>query len=221
MMENLIRTESLLGKQAMEKLSKAKVLIAGLGGVGGYCLEALARSGVNKFVLIDADKFEQSNLNRQMLCLYSDIGMLKVDKAEERVHLINPNAEIEKHAIFLNSENIDGFLDGIDLVVDAIDSVESKCCLLNKCIEKKIDVVSSMGAALRVDPTLVRTADISKTTCDPLAKAVRKNVSSGVECVYSLEKPMPYNGEFLGSIATVTGTFGLVLAQLAINKIIK
>ncbi len=221
---SLIRTTSLLGKEAIYKLNTARVLIAGLGGVGSFCLEALARSGVGSFVLIDADTFEESNLNRQLLCTEDNINLLKTDAAEERVHKINPDAKVQKHSLFLNESNIDAFLNDIDLVVDAIDSLDSKCYLLKRCIEKKIPAVSSMGAALRKDPTLVRTSDISKTSSDPLAKAVRQNlrkdgIETGIQCVYSIEKPKEFNGEYLGSIVTVTGTFGLVLAQLAINEL--
>lgn len=224
--ESFIRTEEIIGKNTMTKLSNSRVLIAGLGGVGGFCLEALVRSGIRSFVLIDADTFEQSNLNRQLFCLSDNIGSCKTDAAESRAKMINPEVQITKHTLFLNEENIDGFLNDIDLAVDAIDSVPSKCFLLKRCIEKKIPVVSSMGAALRRDPTLVRTSDISKTSSDPLAKTVRSilrkdGIETGIQCVYSIEKPSAYNGKFLGSVVTVTGTFGLVLAQLAINQLAK
>lgn len=223
---SLTRTTDLLGEEAIYKLKTAKVLIAGLGGVGGFCLEALARSGVSSFVLIDADSFEESNLNRQLLCTDDNLNSLKTDAAEERVLEINPEAFVQKHPLFINESNIDCFLNDIDIVVDAIDSINSKCYLLKRCIEKNIPVVSSMGAALRTDPTLVRTSDISRTSSDPLAKAVRQNlrkdgIETGIQCVYSIEKPKEFNGKYLGSIVTVTGTFGLVLAQLAINQLTK
>ncbi len=216
------RTEAILGTESVKKLNNATVLIAGLGGVGGFCLEALVRSGVNSFVLIDSDVFEASNINRQMLCLSNSIGSHKTDMAEKRALAINPDVKITKHSVFLDENNTDGFLENIDLVIDAIDSVPSKCYLLKRCIERKIPVVSSMGAALRKDPTLVRTADISKTFSDPLAKTVRtilrkEGIESGIICVFSTEKPAQFNGSYLGSLITVTGTFGLTLAQVAID----
>ena len=222
----LSRTEAILGLNSVEKLKKASVLIAGLGGVGGYAMEGLARCGINTFILIDSDKFEETNLNRQLLCLKSDIGKNKVDIAKERILAINPDATVLTYNEFIDSSNIDRFLNmKPTVVVDAIDSIESKYFLLKRCVERNIPVVSSMGAALRKDPTAIRIADISKTSGDPLAKQVRtklrqNGITGGIACVYSTEIPVKTSDGTLGSLATVTGTFGLALAQLAVDTII-
>lgn len=227
MKENaLLRLEKLFGKENITVLQNVKILVAGLGGVGGFALEALVRCGIERFVLFDADTFEESNLNRQILSTEADIGSYKTDVAKRRILAINPSAEVETHPVFLDENNIDEYLsEDISIVIDAIDSVSSKCYLIKKCVEKRIKVVSSMGAALRFDPTRVTFSDISKTSTDPLARAVRRGlkqagVTSGVMCVYSNEVPQKKEG-MLGSFVSVVGTFGLTLASLAIQELLK
>lgn len=212
------RTAAVLGEEKLEKLKNSHILIAGLGGVGGYALEALARMGVGRFTLVDKDVFDESNLNRQILCLSTNIGTDKVQAAKERVLAINPSAQVEVFKLFIDSSNIDSLLGSCpDIVVDAIDSVGSKCLLLAKCREHNIPVVSSMGAARRKDPTKVLVADISETHSCPLAKAVRTGlkqygITDGIRCVFSPEKIASLQAGTLGSLPAVVGAFGFTIA---------
>lgn len=217
------RTQAVLGSENIKKLCSSHVLIAGLGGVGGYALEALARMGVGRFTLIDSDVFELSNINRQILCLSSNIGMSKSKAAKERVLAINPEASVSTMQLFIEESNIESIIAlKPDVVIDAIDSVASKCLLLSSCLKSGINVVSSMGAALRKDPCRIMTADISKTYGCPLAKAVRTGlkeygITEGIQCVFSPEKSTPVQKGVLGSLPTVTGPFGFTLASLAVS----
>lgn len=225
MQQRLLRTELILGKEKIEKLSNAKVLIIGLGGVGGYTLEALARSGVRNFTLVDSDRFDETNLNRQLLCTIDTIGKYKTIAAKERLLSIDKGIKIVTKEIFISSENINSiFQTKYDLVVDAIDSLDSKCSLIKYCVNNGIKVVSSMGAGFRTDPTKIKIDDISKTFGDPLAKKVRQQLSkdgitTGVPCVFSSEKPIEHDYKTIASLVTVTGAMGLALAQLAINSL--
>lgn len=225
MQQRLSRIEKLIGTENLMKLQNTHVLIVGLGGVGGYALEALARSGVMQFTLVDSDRFEQTNMNRQILCTANTVGMNKTDVAVNRIHEIDTNIKAEPINVFLDSNSINRvFNSKYDIVIDAIDSVESKICLLKHCIDERIPVVSSMGAGFRLNPTLIRTGDISETFGDPLAKTVRKKLSeygitNGIQCVFSTEKPQKKAENTIASSITVTGCFGFVLAQLAINTI--
>lgn len=226
MLERLLRTQEVLGNDAINSLSKATVLIAGLGGVGGYTLEALARSGIMNFILVDSDKFETSNLNRQILATTETIGKAKTEVAKQRILQIDSNINVTTKTMFIDETNIDELLDlKPTLVVDAIDSVNSKCLLLANCKKKEIKVVSSMGAALRKDPTQIKIDDISKTYGCPLAKQVRTKLKEyqiydGIPCVFSPEQKIQTQDQTLGSLPTVVGCFGLTLAQLAIDQII-
>lgn len=218
------RTEAVLGAEAVEKLNKCTVLIAGLGGVGGYCLEALVRSGVKHFVLADFDKFDETNLNRQILCLEDNIGKLKTDAAMLHLKEIDSTVSVVKLDMFIDSSNIDVlFAQNPDLVVDAIDSVNSKCLLLSECVKRGIPVVSSMGAAMKKDVSMLKIADLSKTYGCPLAKCVRTEmkkygIEQGIDCVFSPEKTDTDKSK-KGSLATVVGAFGFALAQTALEKI--
>jgi len=212
------RTLAVLGEEKLEKLKRSHILIAGLGGVGGYALEALTRMGAGQFTLVDKDVFDESNLNRQILCLSTNIGTDKVQAAKERVLAINPDAKVEIFKVFIDGSNIDSLLDTCpDAVVDAIDSVGSKCLLLAKCRERNIPVVSSMGAARRQDPTKVLIADISNTHSCPLAKAVRTGlrkygITEGIRCIFSPEKVSCAQSGILGSLPAVVGAFGFAAA---------
>lgn len=222
MKQRLLRTELLLGKNSMNIINNSKVLIVGLGGVGGYTLEALARCGINHFTLVDSDKFDETNLNRQLLCTVETIGKYKTQAAKERIALIDKEIEVFTKEVFITPDNIKSIFDRrYDIVIDAIDSVDSKCALLSYCIENKIKVVSSMGAGFKTDPTKVRIDDISKTFSDPLAKKVRAVIKEGIPCVFSTEKPQKHEDKIIASIVTVTGSMGLALAQLAINTLLE
>lgn len=217
----------LIGEKNIERLINSTVMIAGLGGVGGTAFEALLRSGIGHFILIDSETFDETNLNRQILCTRDTIGKLKTEAAKERALSIDESVEVETFPTFIDEENILSFLDKKpDLVVDAIDSVPSKVFLLASCVKRGIPVVSSMGAGLRTNPTLLKIADIGDTFCDPLAKEVRKRlkeegIERGIKCVFSTEKPKaPVNG-LIASTCTVTSAFGNALAQAAIDTLLQ
>lgn len=188
------RTQLLLGREALERLAKAKVAVFGVGGVGGYAVEVLARSGVGTLALVDNDCVSLSNLNRQLIALHSTVGRLKVDVFAERIHDINPDCIVRKFPMFYLPENADEIaLTDYDYVVDCIDTVKAKLELIRRCHRLDIPIISSMGAANKLDPTAFRVSDISKTSMDPLAKVLRKTLRrEGIlhfKVVYSEEEP--------------------------------
>lgn len=194
MLTQFSRTELLFGKEAMDKLAGSKVAVFGIGGVGGYVCEALVRSGVGAFDLIDDDKVCLTNLNRQIIATRSTVGKYKTDVMRDRMLDINPNVEVEVHKCFFLPENADDFpWDSYDYVVDAVDTVTAKIALVMKCKEKNIPIISSMGAGNKLDPTAFEVADIYKTSVCPLAKVMRRELKKrGVKklkVVYSKEQP--------------------------------
>jgi tRNA A37 threonylcarbamoyladenosine dehydratase len=241
-MENqFIRTETVLGKDALEKLQSAKVAIFGIGGVGSYAAEALARSGIGSFILIDFDTVELSNLNRQIIALHSTIGQKKIDVMKERILDINPQAHIETMPIFYTSKDFPTLLDNtISVIVDAIDSVQSKVDLIFTAQKIEIPIISSMGTGNKIDPSKLEITDIYKTSMCPLARIMRqelkkKNVKS-LPVVFSKEMPVKNfiqetddenidvistNRKRLspGSTAFVPPAAGLLMASWVITKI--
>ena len=194
MLTQFSRTELLLGKEAMERLAKARVAVFGIGGVGGYVCEALVRSGVGAFDLIDDDRVCLTNLNRQIIATRSTVGQYKVDVMKARMQDINPDVEVETHKCFFLPENADEFpFEGYDYVVDAVDTVTAKISLVMKAQEKKVPVISSMGAGNKLDASRFRVADIYQTKVCPLAKVMRRELKKrGVKklkVVYSEEQP--------------------------------
>lgn len=194
MLTQFSRTELLFGKEAMDKLAGSKVAVFGIGGVGGYVCEALVRSGVGAFDLIDDDKVCLTNLNRQIIATRSTVGKYKTDVMRDRMLDINPNVEVEVHKCFFLPENADDFpWDSYDYVVDAVDTVTAKIALVMKCKEKNIPIISSMGAGNKLDGSQFKVADIYKTKVCPLAKAMRRELKKrGVKklkVVYSEEIP--------------------------------
>ena len=243
-MDRFTRLKRLIGPDRLALLQEKTVTIVGLGAVGGYALEGLARSGINHFRLVDFDKVCLTNINRQILALESTIGRPKVEVARERVKDINPECHVETCELFVDSESVHQVLDPApDLIIDAIDSLNPKIELLVHVKEQKIPVISSMGAALRTDPTLIRVDDIMNSYRCPMAKRVRKRlrrrgIDGGIPCVYSTEEvDFAHSGveivdegpdqgvergrvrEILGSLPTVTAIFGLTIANLAILKL--
>lgn len=194
MLTQFSRTELLFGKEAMDKLAGSKVAVFGIGGVGGYACEALVRSGVGAFDLIDDDKVCLTNLNRQIIATRSTVGKYKTDVMRDRMLDINPNVEVEVHKCFFLPENADDFpWDSYDYVVDAVDTVTAKIALVMKCKEKNIPIISSMGAGNKLDGSQFKVADIYKTKVCPLAKVMRRELKKrGVKklkVVYSEEIP--------------------------------
>ncbi|OON85435.1 tRNA threonylcarbamoyladenosine dehydratase [Oribacterium sp. C9] len=189
------RTRLLLGADAMEKLKNSRVAVFGIGGVGGYVCEALVRSGVGHFDLIDDDKVCLSNLNRQIIATRKTIGKYKTEVMKERMLDINPDVEVNVHNCFFLPENADEFpFEEYDYVVDAVDTVTAKIELVMKCREKGVPIISSMGAGNKLDPSAFKVADIYKTNVCPLAKVMRHELKKrGVrklKVVYSEEKAL-------------------------------
>ena len=194
MLTQFSRTELLLGKEALEKLKNAKVAVFGIGGVGGYVCEALVRSGVGAFDLIDDDKVCLTNLNRQIIATRKTVGKYKTDVMRDRILEINPDARVEVHKCFFLPENADEFpFEEYDYIVDAVDTVTAKISLVMKAQEMNVPIISSMGAGNKLDASQFRVADIYKTKVCPLAKVMRRELKKrGVKklkVVYSEEQP--------------------------------
>lgn len=194
MLTQFSRTELLFGKEAMGKLKNARVAVFGIGGVGGYVCEALVRSGVGAFDLIDDDKVCLTNINRQIIATRKTVGKYKVDVMKERMEDINPDVDVRVHKCFFLPENADEFtFDEYDYVVDAVDTVTAKISLVMKCKEAGVPIISSMGAGNKLDASQFKVADIYKTKVCPLAKVMRRELKKrGVKklkVVYSEEQP--------------------------------
>ena len=245
--ERFSRTELLLGANALKRLSAARVVVVGLGAVGSYAVEGLARAGVGNLRLVDFDEVRVSNINRQLYALDSTVGRSKVEVARQRVLDINPRCKVEALNLFVSAETIERVLEGkLDVVVDAIDSVGPKLLLISSAVHAGLYTISIMGAATRRDPLKIRVGDLSETTNCPLARYIRKRlhrrgVDHGVRCVYSIE-PVPHGARAeapedeaasgspreyergrkrarLGSLSCLTGMFGLIAANEAIARI--
>jgi tRNA threonylcarbamoyladenosine dehydratase len=245
-MERFSRTRCFLGNEKFDALNRAMVTIVGLGAVGGYAAEGLARAGVGRLRLIDFDTIQKSNINRQILALENSMGRLKVEVAKERIELINPQCQVEALPFFAADETLDEiFSPEPDVLIDAIDSLNPKIQLLVGAHKRNIKTYSSMGAALRTDPGKIKTDDIMRSNHCPLAKHVRnrlrrQGVTGGIQCVYSTEQvQFDYQGpeetdqpasiyedrgrkrNVLGSLPTITGIFGLILANSVILELSK
>jgi len=230
MEEQFSRLELIFAQEGLEKLFKAHVAVFGIGGVGGYVVEALARTGVGKLDLIDGDVVCLSNLNRQIIATHQTLGEPKTEAAKQRVLSINPACIVQTHQMFFTPENAHllNFAQ-YDYVVDAIDNVTSKICLIETAKASKTPVISSMGAANKICPELFEVADIYKTSVCPLAKVLRKELKkrgiSGLKVVYSKEQPvLPNTGEgrskVLGSTSFTPPVAGLLIAGEVIKDIL-
>ena len=194
MLNQFSRTQLLLGESAMQELANKRVAVFGIGGVGGYACEALVRSGIGAFDLIDDDKVCLTNLNRQIIATRKTVGKYKTEVMKERMLEINPNVDVRIHNCFFLPENADKFpFDEYDYIIDAVDTVTAKISIIMKANELGIPVISSMGAGNKLDPTAFRVADIYKTRVCPLAKVMRRELKKrGVKklkVVYSEEQP--------------------------------
>ena len=238
-MEQFVRTEMLLGVGAMDKLKNAHVAVFGVGGVGGYVVEALARSGVGKFDLIDNDTVALSNINRQIIATHSTVGKYKVDVMKERILDINPKAEVTVHKCFYLPENADEFdFTKYSYIVDAIDTVTAKLDLIVRAKAAGVPIISSMGTGNKLDPTQLEVTDIYKTSVCPLARVMRTELKKRgipkLKVVYSKEQPRKVqkketekiNSENTGRIKDVPGSVafvpsvaGLIIAGVVIDDI--
>ena len=222
------RSELLLGDEAMSRISEKRVIIFGVGGVGSWCAESLVRSGIKHLTIVDSDSVCASNINRQLMATTETIGRVKVDVLRERLLTINPSAEITAIHEFFTAETADNFhLDTYDFIIDAIDSLKDKALLILMACETQATFFSSMGAALKLDPTRIRIAEFWKVEGDPLARVLRKKFkregqypSHKFQCVYSDELIEP-QGEGKGSLVHITAIFGFMLAGLVIQNAIK
>lgn len=238
-MDRFSRLEALLGKEKITRLATRSVTIVGIGAVGGYVAEGLARSGVGRLRLVDFDIVEPSNINRQLLALDSTVNRRKVDLAKERIYDINPKCCVETLPLFASDETMGEILSPApDLIIDAIDSLNPKTLLLESAYKQNIPIISSMGAALRTDPSKIVYGDLFKSRGCPLARHLRKRlkrrgVDKNIQCVYSFEQvEFNYNQDendeteqeshqgrarnVLGSMPTIPGIFGLIIANQAI-----
>lgn len=220
MNERYSRTLKLIGEEGLSLLKNSSVLIVGVGGVGSFAAEAIARAGVGNITVMDGDTVQPSNLNRQLIALTSTLGRNKAEVMAERINDINPETTVKALARFYKEDDeLD--LTAFDWIIDAIDSVDAKTALIKTAIEKDVNIVSAMGAAGKFD-TQFKIADISKTSTCPLAKVMRKRLrEEGIEhlpVVYSEEKPVPRDGD-LGTLSYVPGSAGLCLAGYVIKSI--
>ena len=241
------RIKRLIGEEKFKRLQSSSVTVVGLGAVGGYAVEGLARAGVLHFRLVDFDTIQPSNINRQIIALHTTVGQPKVLAARDRILSINPDCRVEPFEIFAGADTAQTIISPQpDLLIDAIDSLNPKVQLLTAAYHQHIPIISSMGAALRTDPSQIQTDDLMNTKNCPLARRLRKRlrrnkVNKGILCVYSTEKvdfsyesdeetiteeggPLNDRGRSrntLGSLPTLTGIFGLTIANLAIRQFIQ
>lgn len=219
------RTELLIGKENVKKLQNSKVAIFGIGGVGGYVLEALSRAGIGNFILVDKDVVDITNINRQIIATSSSIGKPKVEIAKKRVLDINPNAKVEIYQEFFMPDSKDFFDNTVDYIVDAVDTVTAKIELIVRAKKLNVPIISSMGTGNKLDPTKFEVTDIYKTTICPLAKIMRKELKKrGIESLkvlYSKEEPIKQTNSVTASISFVPSVAGLIIAGEVIKDLIK
>lgn len=219
------RLETLIGKENVALLKNKRVLVVGLGGVGGYVVEALSRSGIGTLTIVDYDIVDITNLNRQIIALKSSIGKKKVDLFKDRINDINSCCKVITYDLYLNDTNyIDLFDNDYDYIIDCCDSIEAKKILLNESIKRKTKFIACMGTANRMDPTKLEIIDLRKTVNDPLARIMRKYVkdeiiTENITVLSSKELPIK-NGNKLGSNSYVPASAGLLIASHVINNLI-
>jgi tRNA threonylcarbamoyladenosine dehydratase len=244
MLHQFSRNELAIGKEGLEKLKNATVAVLGVGGVGSFAVEALARSGIGRLVLVDRDNVDITNINRQIHALLSTIGRPKVELMKERIADINPECEVIALQMFYTEETYEQFFSyDLDFVIDASDTIIYKVHLMKECLKRNIPIISSMGAANKMDPTRFRIVDISKTHTDPIAKVIRaklrkEGIRHGIPVVFSDEKPIiiredvrkvvgndqspirkaqmpPSSNAFVPSVA------GLIMASYVVRELLK
>lgn len=221
------RLEKVIGEDNVSLINNKCVLILGVGGVGGYVAEALARSNVGKLILVDFDVVDESNINRQIIALEPTIGMKKVDVLEKRIKEINSGCEVVKIDRFIDLENyLELFEYNIDYFVDACDTMTVKKAVIKECIKRKINFISSMGTGNKLDPSKLEIVDIRKTINDPLAKVIRKfvkdeKINGKVMVLSSTELPVKTGERTPGSTAFVPASAGLLIASYVVRQFIK
>ena len=231
--EKFSRTEMLIGNEGMEKLKNAKVAVFGLGGVGSFVCEGLARSGIGNFILVDYDKIDESNINRQLIATTETIGKYKVDLMKERILKINPDANVETFKEFyLADSKIDIITKDLSYAVDCVDTIMAKIAIICNCDAIDVPVISSMGTGNKLDPTMFEVSDIYDTTVCPLARIMKKDLKKRniekLKVVYSTEHPINTNDceinkerkfKVKGSVSFVPSVAGLIIAGEVIKDI--
>lgn len=227
-----LRTEMVIGHKNLMKLKKSRVAVFGVGGVGTFAVEGLVRSGVGSFVLVDHDIIDVTNINRQLHATTKTIGLPKVEVMKERMLSINPEVHVETFQEVYNEQNAEGLLSDYDYVVDAIDMVSSKLDLIARCHERKLSIISSMGAGNKLNPTMLEVSDIYSTSICPLARAIRTQLRKmgipKLKVVYSKEKPKtplelefdPSRRQVPGSVSFVPSVAGLIIASEVVKDLI-
>ena len=228
-----MRTSLIVGEDGIKKLKNSNVIIFGVGGVGSFAAEAIARAGVGNLTIVDFDEVDITNINRQLPALHSTVGKSKVEVMRDRILDINPNINLKAVKNLYSAETSDEILcEDYDYVVDAIDMVSSKIKLIETCNEKGLNIISSMGMGNKLDPTKIVVTDIHKTTMCPLAKVMRKELRDRkikkLKVVYSTEQPAELKSKIMngkkvtpGSISFVPSVGGLILASVVINDLLK
>ncbi|MBD8069308.1 ThiF family adenylyltransferase [Bacillus sp. PS06] len=244
MLHQFSRNELAIGKQGLDTMKNSTVAVLGIGGVGSFAAEALARSGVGRLILVDKDDVDITNVNRQIIALLSTVGQQKVEVMKNRIADINPECEVIALKMFYTEETYEQFFDyGLDYVVDASDTISYKIHLMKECLKRNIPVISSMGAANKMDPTRFQIADISKTHTDPIAKVIRtrlrkEGIHKGINVVFSDESPIVIREEIRKEIANdqakirkakmppssnafVPSVAGLIMASRVVSDLLK
>ena len=219
------RTALLIGEAGVEKLKNSRVAVFGVGGVGSYCAEALARAGVGGITLIERDRVEESNLNRQLVALYSTIGKYKTEVTAARIRDISPDCDaIARNLFYLPENAAETDLSAFDYVADCIDNVTAKLCLIERCAAAGVPVISAMGAGNKLDPEKIRIADLYETKVCPLARVMRRELKKrGIErlsVAYSEEPPAANGSDTVGSVSFVPSAMGLLMAGKIIREIL-
>lgn len=224
-MEQLNRLELLIGDK-LDKVKNTTVLIIGLGGVGGYALESLVRSGIGKVIIVDNDYIDITNLNRQIIATHENIGYKKVDEWDKRIKSINPNVIVEKISEFITMDNINIIFDkNFDYLIDACDTVTTKKEIIKECLKKGIPFISSMGTGKKLHPELLEISYLDKTSYDPVAKRLRKmlkdeHIYGKVPVVYSKEQVVKSNSNVVSSSIFVPSVAGILCANYIFNLIV-
>lgn len=219
------RLELLVGKENISKLKNSKIAIIGLGGVGGYTVESLIRSAVENITIIDHDKIDKSNINRQIIATKNNIGKLKVDEFETRILEINDKVHVTKLPLFIDESNIDKLFENeIDYLIDACDTIKTKKLIISKCLEKNIKFITCLGTGKRLDPSKLCICDIRDTSYDPLAKSLRKyvrdmKIKNKILCCYSKEEPIKYDSNTIASNSFVPPSAGLLITSYIVRDI--
>lgn len=235
LMDEFSRTELLIGKEGLDRLKKASVMVFGVGGVGSHCIEALARSGVGRLILIDNDTVSLTNINRQSIAYHSTVGRYKTEVMKERIADICPETEVVTYEMFVLPENVDDiFKEKADYIIDAIDTVTAKLAIVEKAGERGIPIISSMGTGNKLHAELFEITDISKTSVCPLCRVMRRELKARgifhLKVLYSKEKPIDTHGEdtgeekgkrrsLPGSISFVPPAAGLLIAGEAVREL--